>query len=268
MARLEWDKIGERLYETGTEKGVLYPVNSSGAYPTGVAWNGLTGFSESPDGGDATDIWADDIKYLSIRARENFKATITAYTYPDEFAECDGSAAPMTGVTIGQQPRKGFGFSCVTKLGNDTEFEEHGYKLHLVWGATASPSSKDYKTINDSPEAIEFSWEIDTIPVNVTGYKPTAHMVIDSTKFKTTAAAEKLAALEDVLYGSSSTVYVATQDATKQTGKTYYTRSGSSAPHTYTEFTGSAFVDGTTYYEATTAGPRLPMPDEVIDILT
>lgn len=209
MAKLEWDKIGERLYETGTEKGVLYPVDATGAYPKGVAWNGLTGFSESPDGGDATDIWADDIKYLSIRARENFKATITAYTYPDEFAECDGSASPLTGVTIGQQPRKGFGFSCVTKLGNDTEFEEHGYKLHLVWGATASPSSKDYQTINDSPEAIEFSWEIDTIPVNVTGHKPTAHMVIDSTKFpKQTGenpAKTNLEKLEEILYGTENT---------------------------------------------------------------
>lgn len=210
MAKLEWDKIGERLYETGTEKGVLYPVAADGTYPKGVAWNGLTGFSESPDGGDATDIWADDIKYLSIRARENFKATITAYTYPDEFAECDGSAAVLNGgILIGQQPRKGFGFSCVTKLGNDTEFEEHGYKLHLVYGASASPSSKDYQTINDSPEAVEFSWDIDTIPVNVTGYKPTAHIVIDSTKFPKQTGENppktNLEKLEEILYGTENT---------------------------------------------------------------
>ena len=202
MARLNWDAVGNRLYETGTKKGVLYPQASDGTYPSGVAWNGLTGFSESPDGGEATDIWADDIKYLSIRARENFKGTITAYTYPDEWMQCDGSAALMTGVNIGQQSRKGFGFSYVTTIGNDTDFEDHGYKIHLIWGASASPSSKDYKTINDSPEAIEFSWEITTTPVNVTGHKPTAHMEIDSTKF-TGDAATKLAALEDVLYGST-----------------------------------------------------------------
>lgn len=203
MAKLVWDAVGEHVYETGTEKGVLYPVNASGAYPSGVAWNGLTGFSESPDGGDATDIWADDIKYLSIRATENFKATITAYTYPDEWAECDGSVVDG-GVIIGQQPRKGFGFSCQTKVGNDTQFEEHGYKIHLVYGATASPSSKDYKTINDSPEAIEFSWEITSTPVNVTGHKSTSHLVIDSRKFTTTSAAERLAQLEGVLYGTNS----------------------------------------------------------------
>lgn len=205
MSKLVWDAVGEHLYETGTEKGVLYPVTASGTYPAGVAWNGLTGFNEEPDGGDATDIWADDIKYLSIRARENFKATITAYTYPDEWAECDGSATAVNGgVIIGQQPRKGFGFSCQTKVGNDTEFEEHGYKIHLVYGASASPSSKDYKTINDSPEAIEFSWEITTTPVNVTGHKATSHLVIDSTKFTTSSAKENLALLEGVLYGTSS----------------------------------------------------------------
>lgn len=203
MAKLVWDQVGERYYETGTKKGVLYP-NSSGSYPLGIAWNGLTGFSESPDGGEATDIWADDIKYLSIRSRENFKATITAYTYPDEWAECDGSAVPATGITLGQQGRKGFGFSCVTTIGNDTEFEDHGYKIHLVYGATASPSSKDYKTINDSPEAIEFSWEIDTTPVNVTNYKPTAHIEIDSTKFTTSSAKTYLTTLEGILYGTSS----------------------------------------------------------------
>lgn len=208
MAKLEWDKIGERLYETGTKKGVVYPQEGD-AYPKGYAWNGLTGFNEEPDGGEANDIWADDIKYLSIRSRENFKATITAYTYPDEFAECDGSATPVDGVALGQQSRKPFGFSCVTTIGNDTEFEDHGYKLHLVWGASVSPSSKDYQTINDSPEAIEFSWEIDTIPVNVTGYKPTAHMTIDSTKFpKQTgdnSAKTNLEKLEDILYGTENT---------------------------------------------------------------
>lgn len=201
MPRLEWDKTGERLYETGTKKGVLYVQDSTGAYPTGVAWNGLTGFSESPDGGDPTEIWADDMKYLSIRAREDFGGTITAYTYPDEFMQCDGSASLITGITIGQQARKAFGFSFVTAIGNDTEFEDHGYKIHLIYGATASPSSKDYQTINDSPEAIEFSWEIDTVPVNVEGHKPTAHVVIDSTLVN----ADKLTAFEDIIYGSENT---------------------------------------------------------------
>lgn len=200
MSRLVWDKTGERLYETGTKKGVLY-VQDGNAYPTGVAWNGLTGFSIEPDGGDANDIYADDIKYLSLRSTENFKGTITAYTYPDEFAECDGSASLMAGVSIGQQPRKPFGFSYVSTVGNDTEFDSYGYKIHLIWGASVSPSSRDYQTINDSPEAIEFSWEIDTIPVNVTGHKPTAHMEIDSTKFNTEELKARLTALEDVLYG-------------------------------------------------------------------
>lgn len=204
MAKLAWDAIGERYYETGTKKGVLY-VQSGNAYPKGVAWNGLTGFSIEPDGGDAEEIYADDIKYLSIRATEDFGGTITAYTYPDEFMECDGSAALIPGVYISQQNRKPFGFSCVTTMGNDTEYNDHGYKIHLVYGCTASPSSRDYQTINDSPEAIEFSWDIDTVPAPVTGHKPTAHMEIDSTKFKETAAAAKLKALEDVLYGTDET---------------------------------------------------------------
>ena len=204
MAKLAWDAIGERYYETGTKKGVLY-VQSGNAYPKGVAWNGLTGFSIEPDGGDAEEIYADDIKYLSIRATEDFGGTITAYTYPDEFMECDGSATLIPGVYISQQNRKPFGFSCVTTMGNDTEYNDHGYKIHLVYGCTAAPSSRDYQTINDSPEAIEFSWDIDTVPAPVTGHKPTAHMEIDSTKFKETADAAKLKALEDVLYGTEET---------------------------------------------------------------
>lgn len=202
MSKLVWDATGTRLYETGTKKGVLYLQDTvTGQYNTGIAWNGLTGFSEEPDGGDANDIYADDIKYLSLRATENFKGTITAYTYPDEFAECDGSAAIVAGVTVGQQPRKPFGFSYVSTIGNDTEFDAHGYKIHLIYGASVSPSSKDYQTINDSPEAIEFSWELDTIPVNVTDHKPTAHVVIDSTK----VTAAQLSAIEDVLYGTGGT---------------------------------------------------------------
>ena len=201
MSKILWDQVGEHIYETGTKHGVLYrQVN--GAYPLGVAWNGLTAVSESPEGAEPTDIYADDIKYLTLRSAENFKATIEAYTYPDEFAECDGSAQLMAGVNIGMQPRKSFGFSYVTTVGNDTELDSYGYKIHLVWGATVSPSEKSYQTINDSPEAITFSWEMDTVPVPVTGHKATAHMTIDSTKFDTTELQTKLQALEDVLYGT------------------------------------------------------------------
>lgn len=199
MSKLVWDAIGERFYETGTKKGVLYPQVGS-AYPKGVVWNGLTAVTESPEGGEATAIYADDIKYLNIRSVEDYGCTIEAYTYPDEFMECDGSRSVAPGVTIGQQPRRPFGFSWVTTLGDDVEYDEHGYKIHLVWGATASPSEKSYATINDSPEAITFSWEVDTIPVEVPGYKPTSFMVIDSTK----TDPEALEDLEDILYGTEN----------------------------------------------------------------
>ena len=198
MARLEWDKTGERLYETGTDRGVLY-VASNGTYPTGVAWNGLTGVDENPSGAEANAQYADNIKYLELRSAEDFGATVTAYTYPDEFEQCDGSAEPATGMYIGQQARKMFGMSYRTKIGNDTDGDEHGYYIHLIYGATASPSQRSYKTINDSPEPIEFSWEVTTTPVNITGYKPVAHVRINSTK----ADPEKLAVLESVLYGSN-----------------------------------------------------------------
>lgn len=229
MAKLVWDQVGEKTYETGTKQGVLYPQASNGTYPEGVAWNGLTSVSESPDGGDANDIYADDIKYLVLRGVENFGGTIEAYTYPDEFAECDGSAQLIAGVTIGQQPRKTFGFSYVTTIGNDTELDNHGYKIHLLYGCSASPSERTYETINDSPEPINFSWEFTTVPVPVTGHKATSCLIIDSTKFPPTAGGEKnanLQALEDVLYGTNG--------------------EGSSA--------------GTT--------PRMPLPAEVVTILS
>lgn len=200
MSKLVWDAVGERLYETGTKHGVLYPLVNK-AYPKGVAWNGLTAVTASPEGADATDLYADDIKYLTLRAAENFKCTIEAYTYPDEWAACDGSATVAPGVKIGQQPRTQFGFIWTSVLGNDTDLDNHGYIIHLVWGGSAAPSEKAYQTINDSPEAITFSWEVDTIPVEVEGYKPTAYMEIDSTKVD----AAKLAALEAILYGSEST---------------------------------------------------------------
>ena len=199
MSKIVWDQTGERLYETGVKQGVLY-IPTSGVYSKGVAWNGLTAVTESPSGAEATALYADDIKYLNLMSNEEFGATIEAYTYPDEFALCDGSAALATGVMIGQQARKTFGLCYRTTLGNDTEGNDYGYKLHFIYGAMASPSEKAYATINDSPEAITFSWELTTTPVNVTGFKPTASLTIDSTKVDK----EKLAALEAVLYGSET----------------------------------------------------------------
>lgn len=201
MSKLVWDKTGDRTYETGVKQGVLYPIATGGVYPLGVAWNGLSAVTESPSGAEATPIYADDMKYLNLMSAEEFGATIEAYTYPDEFAECDGSASLATGVSIGQQNRKTFGFCYKTIYGNDVDGNEHGYKLHIVYGALASPSEKGYSTINDSPEAITLSWEVTTTPVNVTGFKPTASLVIDSTK----ADATKLAALEVILYGKDAT---------------------------------------------------------------
>lgn len=197
MSKLTWDDTGKRFYETGVSKGVLY-VQEGGTYPTGVAWNGLTAVTESPSGAEPTALYADDIKYLSLMSAEEFGATIEAYTYPDEFAECDGSAELVEGVTVGQQTRKTFGLCYRTTLGNDVDGNNHGYKLHLIYGAMAAPSEKAYATINDSPEAITFSWEVTTTPVNVTGLKPTASITIDSKKADPTC----LAALEEVLYGS------------------------------------------------------------------
>lgn len=200
MSKIVWDEVGKRLYETGVKNGVLYPQDQSGTYPKGVAWNGLTAVTESPSGAEATPLYADDIKYLNLMSAEEFGATIEAYTYPEEFGICDGSVELATGVNIGQQPRKAFGMSYKTTVGNDVEGNEHGYKLHLIYGALAAPSEKEYATINDDPEAITFSWEVTTTPVNVTGHKPTASITIDSTK----ADPKKLAALEAVLYGSES----------------------------------------------------------------
>ena len=200
MSKIVWDKTGERLYETGVKNGVLY-LQTNGVYNNGVAWNGLTAVTESPSGAEATALYADDMKYLNLYSAEEFGATIEAYTYPDEFAECDGSKEIVDGVMIGQQTRKSFGLCYRTVIGNDTDGEAHGYKLHIIYGAMASPSEKAYATINNSPEAITFSWEVTTTPVNVTGAKPTASVVIDSTK----ADPAKLAALETILYGKDPT---------------------------------------------------------------
>ena len=197
MAKLVWDESGKRIYETGVQKGVLYVQDEGGTYPKGVAWNGLTAVTESPSGAEATPLYADDIKYLELRSAEEFGATIEAYTYPEEFEACDGSASLAKGVSIGQQDRKAFGLCYRTVVGNDVQGNSHGYKLHLIYGAVASPSEKAYATVNDSPEAVTFSWEITTTPVEVEGFKPTASITIDSTKVNS----EQLAALEKKLYG-------------------------------------------------------------------
>lgn len=217
MARLEWDKTGERFYESGVDHGVLYPMDATGDYTTGVVWNGLTAVTESPSGAEPNPQYADNIKYLNLTSAEEFGATIEAFTYPKEFAVCDGSAEVGTGVVIGQQNRKPFGLSYRTKIGNDVEGMDAGYKIHLIYGAMASPSERAYTTINDSPEALTFSWELTTTPVAVTGHKPTASLTIDSTLI----AEAKLTAIEDLLYG-----------------------------------------------DATTGTAQLPMPDEIIAILT
>ena len=196
MSKLVWDKTGERYYETGVKNGVLY-IPTEGVYSKGVAWNGLTAVTESPSGAEATALYADDMKYLSLYSAEEFGATIEAYTYPDEFAQCDGSGELAKGVSIGQQTRKTFGLCYRTTIGNDTDGNDYGYKLHMIYGCMASPSEKAYATINDSPDAITFSWEVTTTPVSVAGFKPTASITIDSTKADPT----KLAALEDILYG-------------------------------------------------------------------
>lgn len=262
--RLAWDEIGEHLYETGNDRAVVYPYDTTNkSYHGGVAWNGLTGYTESPSGAEETKLYADNIKYLSLRSAEDFGATITAYTYPDLVGELDGSVSPVKGVRIYQQARKSFGFCVRTIMGNDTELNDHGYKLHLVYGMTMAPSERGYSTVNDSPEAIEFSWECSSTPVSVKNAKPTALVTIDSNDVD----AAKLAAFEDILYGSDATEdsYVVTSDTSFQPDKTYYEKSGD----VYTA-TSDVTMDPTkTYYELVpghaATEPRLPLPDEIIE---
>ena len=265
MSKLTWDQIGERIYETGVDHGILFVVED-GVYGTGVAWNGLSNVTESPSGAEATAIWADNIKYLNLYSAEEFGATIEAYTYPDEFMECDGSREIASGVTIGQQERKSFGFAYRTKIGNDTDGEAHGYKLHLIYGCRASTSERAYATINDSPEAIQFSWELTTTPVPVEGYKPTADIIIDSTK----TDPAKLTRIVGIIEGTADTYTKLTSEpddwATNYTD--YYTKNqdgtyskvptGESAPTFATD----------TYYSMTPGtDSRLPLPAEVIEIM-
>lgn len=200
MAKLVWDELGKKLYQTGDKKGVLYLQESDGSYDTGVAWSGLTGVTITPEGAEPTDLWADDTKYVTLRSAEKVSGTIEAYMYPDEFMLCDGYAQPIPGVAIGQQSRRAFGFVFVSTLGNDTELNDHGYIIHILYNCTVSPSERGYSTINDSPEAITFSWSLSTTPVNVTGYKPTSSLDIDSTK----VTPEQLKAIEDVLFGTEN----------------------------------------------------------------
>ena len=198
MAKLVFNNVGERLFETGVKNGVLYVMGDEGTYENGVVWNGLTAVTESPSGAETTPLYADDVKYVVIYAAEEFGATVEAYTYPEEFEQCDGSAAISEGITIGQQTRKSFGMCYKTSVGNDVQGQDYGYKIHIIYGAKAAPSEKSYSTINDSPEAVTFSWELSTVPVPVEGHNPTATMVIDSTR----VPAEKMALIEAKLYGS------------------------------------------------------------------
>lgn len=260
MAKIVWDTTGDRLYETGVDHGVLYPVATGGTYPAGVAWNGLTAVTESPSGAEATALYADNIKYLNLFSAEEFGATIEAYTYPDEFAQCDGSAEIAGGVTIGQQDRKTFGLSYRTIVGNDVEGQNYGYKIHVIYGAMASPSEKAYATVNDSPEAITFSWEITTTPVNVTGFKPTASLTIDSAK----ADKEKLKALETILYGGDPVVTDSQPEDWKTNWKNYYKKVGNEFVK-LTDGTAPSWTASTYYSEGPSA--RLPLPDEIVSII-
>lgn len=267
MSKLVWDATGEHLYETGVRNGVLYVMSTeqgtAGTYPEGVAWNGLTAITEKPTGAEATALYADDSKYLNLIAAEEFEATVEAYTYPEEFEECDGSAELTSGVLIGQQPRKTFGLCYRTVIGNDIANDSYGYKLHLIYGAVAAPSEKAYATINDSPEAITFSWELKTTPVPVTGHKPTACITVDSTKVN----AAKMAALEMALFGVDADEFDQTKtyavgDIVKKTNGgtvTYY--------RCKTAVTTPAAWDASKWDELTpTPGPRLPLPAEILTI--
>lgn len=267
-----WDQIGEKKFETGVDRGMLYPI-ANGIYPKGVVWNGFTNVNESPEGGDAQDFYADNIKYGSLRGAENFNGTIECYTYPDEWKECDGRKTLLRGVTVAQQNRKAFGLSYRSLIGNDTDLLDHGYTIHLVYNASASPSEKSRQTVNESPEAQTFSYEFQTTPVPVTvvpNIKATAHLEIDSTE----VTQEQLDAIEAILYGTAGTISyseasVVSGDNPKEMG--LYERSGSVGAYVYTLTEDTTVDSGKTYYEKTETGavePRLPLPDEVFQILS
>lgn len=257
---MKWDQIGERLYETGTKKGVCYKQESDGSYPKGEAWNGLTGVTESPSGAEVTALYANDAKYVNLMSSEDFGATITAYTYPDSFSECNGQKEIAPGVFAGQQKRAAFGMSYQTAIGNDVDQDDYGYKLHMIYGALASPSEKAYKSKNNSPEGIEFSWTISTTPVDVPGGNPTAHLELDSTKVD----AKKLADLEKVLYGTDPELLSAQPDDWATNYKDYLTKEGNK----YVAVSGVSAPDWAEkkYYTPGTDG-RLPLPGEIAEIM-
>ena len=264
---LNWDEVGDRLYETGTKNGVLYVYdNTAKKYGNGVAWSGLTAVTESPSGAEETALWADNIKYLSLRSAEQFGGTIEAYMFPPEWGACDGSAAIATGVNIGQQTRSMFGFVFKTVIGNDTTGNDYGYKIHVIYGATASTSQRSYATVNESPEAITFSWEFTTVPVNVPGFKPTSIVTIDST----TADPTGLAKLEAALFGSDGGETYTAADTTGgfEANIIYFERTGSEAPYVYTATTATTPAVGTTYYTNGAQTSHLLMPEEIADLFT
>jgi len=259
MPKLNWDQIGERLYETGTKNVVLFPQENDGTYPKGAPWNGVTGVSTSPSGADATPYYADDQKYIELRGAENFGGTIGAFTFPDEWYPCDGCKVIVPGVIAHQQTRQPFGLTWRTTIGNDVKKEDYGYKIHVAWNATCSPSGRDYQTMNESPEAINMSWEFSTTPVKVTteGMKPLSYLEFDSTKL----TKAQMTALEDILYGKNGT-FTATSDDSPSASKTYFTKN---ANNEYVKFTGSTFESGATYYEETGGSEsHLPSPDDII----
>ena len=273
MPKLVWDQTGERIYETGVSECALYVQNSSGVYQTGVAWNGLTGVTESPSGAEETKLYANNNKYLSLRSAEEFGGTIEAYTYPDQWAQCDGSATLVQGVHVAQQARTGFGLAYKTIIGNDTVGNDKGYKLHLIYGASVSPSERAYATVNDSPEAITFSWEFTTNPVNIdknvvgANFKPTSCLTIDTTELTNEKENAKLATLENILYGTGADAYVEATDVTADNfadkKANLYTKSG----QTYTSAASATYSSSETYYYKN-ASPRLPLPEEVYSIFT
>lgn len=264
MSKIVWDAIGEHKYETGVDHGVLYVMDNNGVYSNGVAWNGLTSVSESPSGAESNPQYADNIKYLDLFSAEEFGATIECFTYPKEWEECDGSVSPVEGVNIYQQTRKTFGLSYRTKIGNDVT-PDLGYKLHLVYNCKATPSERAYNTVNDSPEALSFSYEITTTPIEVEGYKNTSILTIDSTKFVTEDQKARLAALEALLYGTEDT-YTEFEGSTFDSSVTYYEKNASG---TYVETSDDAPQTGKTYYTKTEGtSATLPLPAKVIETLS
>lgn len=281
--KIVWDQSGERLYETGVDRGVVYP-KTSGQYPSGYGWNGLTSVEESPSGAEATALWADNIKYLNLISNEEFGCTINAYTFPDEFKECDGTKTAANGLLeVSGQTRKYFGFTYRSLIGNDEDGTDFGYKIHLVYGCSAAPSSKTRSTTNDSPEAQEFSWTVTTTPEKISAldgdgkpFKPTAHLVLDSTRFKTEPQKALLASIEDILYGTDGTsTYTAvdkTEVPTPVEGTTYYIKVGTGDTDAdYQVVVVTEWESETTYYTRSVTGGTnayLPLPDAIITLLT